>query len=68
MQGKFTRRIVVPDDMIGPMASGTLAELLGPSALPGDAELRTIGIRTTAERLPFVSAIAVEMLGVRGSL
>ncbi|MDH5247197.1 MAG: penicillin acylase family protein, partial [Betaproteobacteria bacterium] len=31
-------------------ASGTLAELLGPSALPGDVELRTIGIRRAAER------------------
>jgi penicillin amidase len=31
-------------------ASGTLAELLGPAALPGDVELRTIGIRRAAER------------------
>lgn len=30
--------------------SGTLAELLGPSALAGDVELRTIGIRRAAER------------------
>ena len=31
-------------------ASGTLAELLGPAALAGDVELRTIGIRRAAER------------------
>jgi len=31
-------------------ASGTLAELLGPSALATDVELRTIGIRRAAER------------------
>lgn len=31
-------------------ASGTLAELLGPAALAGDIELRTIGIRRAAER------------------
>jgi penicillin amidase len=31
-------------------ANGTLAELLGPAALPGDVELRTIGIRRAAER------------------
>jgi penicillin G amidase len=31
-------------------ASGTLADLLGPSALAGDVELRTIGIRRAAER------------------
>jgi penicillin amidase len=31
-------------------ASGTLAELLGPSAVAGDVELRTIGIRRAAER------------------
>jgi len=31
-------------------ASGTLAELLGAGALPGDVELRTIGIRRAAER------------------
>ena len=30
--------------------SGTLAELLGPAALPSDIELRTIGIRRAAER------------------
>jgi penicillin amidase len=32
------------------LASGTLAELLGPAALPSDVELRTIGIRRAAER------------------
>jgi Penicillin amidase len=38
-------------------ASGTLAELLGPAALAGDIELRTIGIRRAAERsLAVVSA------------
>src|SRR5262245_46605577 len=31
-------------------ASGTLAELLGSTALPSDIELRTIGIRRAAER------------------
>ena len=31
-------------------AGGTLAELLGPAALAGDVELRTIGIRRAAER------------------
>jgi penicillin amidase len=31
-------------------ASGTLAELLGPAALAGDVDLRTIGIRRAAER------------------
>ncbi|GIJ54948.1 penicillin acylase family protein [Virgisporangium aurantiacum] len=31
-------------------ASGTLAELLGESALPGDVQMRTIGLRRAAER------------------
>jgi len=31
-------------------ASGTLAELLGPTELPADVQLRTIGIRRAAER------------------
>jgi penicillin amidase len=31
-------------------ASGTLAELLGPAALPSDVQLRTIGLRRAAER------------------
>ncbi len=40
-------------------ASGTLAELLGPAQLPGDVELRTIGIRRAAERsLQVISAQA----------
>jgi penicillin G amidase len=30
--------------------SGTLAELLGPAALPSDVQLRTIGLRRAAER------------------
>ncbi|HET9644126.1 MAG TPA: penicillin acylase family protein [Burkholderiaceae bacterium] len=35
---------------------GTLAELLGMAALPGDVELRTLGIRRAAERsLPLLS-------------
>ncbi|MDG4825419.1 penicillin acylase family protein [Asanoa sp. WMMD1127] len=38
-------------------ASGTLAELLGQPALPGDVEARTIGLRRAAERgLPAHSA------------
>lgn len=37
--------------------SGTLAELLGASALPGDVQARTIGLRRAAERsLPALSA------------
>lgn len=32
------------------MASGTLAELVGPDALAGDVQLRTIGLRRAAER------------------
>src|SRR4029453_14737491 len=32
------------------IARGTLAELLGPTALAGDVELRTIGIRRAAVR------------------
>lgn len=40
-------------------ASGTLAELLGASALPSDVELRTLGLRRAAERsLPVISARA----------
>lgn len=31
-------------------ASGTLAELLGSGALPGDVQMRTIGLRRSAER------------------
>jgi penicillin G amidase len=31
-------------------ASGTLAELLGPAALPSDVQLRTLGLRRAAER------------------
>lgn len=37
--------------------SGTLAELLGAAALPGDVQARTIGLRRAAERsLPVLSA------------
>lgn len=40
-------------------AYGTLAELLGPDALPGDAELRALGLRRAAERsLAALSAAA----------
>jgi penicillin amidase len=40
-------------------ASGTLAELLGPDALPSDVQLRTLGLRRAAERsLPALSARA----------
>jgi penicillin amidase len=40
-------------------ASGTLAELLGTGALPGDVQLRTFGLRRAAERsLPIISARA----------
>jgi penicillin amidase len=37
-------------DVLRRQASGTLAELLGPDALAQDVELRTIGLRRSAER------------------
>jgi penicillin amidase len=37
-------------DVLRHTASGTLAELVGQSALPSDIELRTIGLRRAAER------------------
>jgi penicillin amidase len=37
-------------DVTRRQASGTLAELLGKAALPGDAQARTIGLRRAAER------------------
>ncbi|MEV0714915.1 penicillin acylase family protein [Asanoa sp. NPDC050611] len=37
-------------DVTRRQASGTLAELLGQQALPGDVETRTIGLRRAAER------------------
>jgi penicillin amidase len=44
-------------------ASGTLAELLGPSALPGDVQLRTLGLRRAAERsLPLLAPSTVAAL------
>ena len=44
-------------DLTRRQASGTLAELLGQSALPGDVQVRTIGLRRAAERsLPLQSA------------
>ncbi len=43
--------------------SGTLAELLGSSALPSDVQMRTLGIRRTAERsLSVLSAETQEAL------
>ena len=44
-------------------ASGTLAELLGPGALPGDVQLRTLGLRRAAARsLAALSPESVAML------
>lgn len=44
-------------DVTRRQASGTLAELLGQGALPGDVQIRTIGLRRAAERsLPVQSA------------
>nr|ASV47110.1 hypothetical protein [uncultured bacterium] len=37
-------------DTLRRTASGTLAELLGPGALPSDVQLRTLGLRRAAER------------------
>jgi len=37
-------------DVLRRQASGTLAELLGPDALPSDVEFRTLGLRRAAER------------------
>ena len=37
-------------------ASGTLAELLGSSALPSDVQMRTLGLRRTAERSQTVNS------------
>lgn len=46
-------------DLTRRQASGTLAELVGPSALGSDVQLRTIGLRRAAERsLAVVSAAA----------
>jgi penicillin amidase len=45
------------------IASGTLAELLGPTALAGDIELRTIGIRRAAVRsLAVISPLSLAAL------
>ncbi len=44
-------------------ASGTLAELLGPSALAADVQLRTIGLRRAAQR-----SLAVLSAGVLGAM
>ena len=44
-------------------ASGTLAELLGPGALPGDVQLRTFGLRRAAARtLPLLQPSTVAAL------
>jgi penicillin amidase len=44
-------------------ASGTLAELLGPAALPGDVQLRTLGLRRAGARsLAALSPESVAML------
>ena len=44
-------------------ADGTLAELLGPDALPSDVQLRTFGLRRAAERsLPILSSSVRELL------
>jgi len=44
-------------DFLRRTANGTLAELVGSSALPSDVQLRTIGLRRSAERsLPALSA------------
>jgi len=44
-------------------ASGTVAELLGPAALAGDVELRTIGIRRAAARsLAIISSTSLAAL------
>jgi penicillin amidase len=45
------------------LASGTLAELLGPGALASDVQLRTIGLRRAAER-----SLAALLPGTRASL
>src|SRR6266852_4404889 len=46
-------------DMQRRQAAGTLAELLGPGALPSDVQLRTIGLQRAAVRsLPLLSARA----------
>ncbi len=44
-------------------ASGTLSELLGPGALPGDVQLRTFGLRRAAARsVPILTESAREAL------
>jgi penicillin amidase len=51
-------------DVLRRTGSGTLAELLGSSALPSDVQLRTFGLRRTAERsLPLLSAATQADLG-----
>jgi penicillin G amidase len=50
-------------DLTRRQASGTLAELVGPAALGSDVELRTIGLRRSAER-----SLAVISAGARADL
>jgi penicillin amidase len=43
-------------DLLRQQASGSLAELVGPTALPADIQLRTLGLRRAAEKsLPLLS-------------
>jgi penicillin amidase len=50
-------------DLFRRTASGTLAELLGPGAIPDDVELRTVGLRRAAEKtLPVLNAAVREAL------
>jgi penicillin amidase len=50
-------------DLARRQASGTLAELLGPAALPSDVELRTLGLRRAAEAsLPLLSQPVLDAL------
>jgi penicillin amidase len=51
-------------DVTRRQAEGTLAELLGAGALPGDVQLRTFGLRRAAERsLPILSRQVRDALG-----
>jgi penicillin amidase len=50
-------------DLLRQQASGTLAELVGPTALPDDIQLRTLGLRRAAEKsLPLLSQPVREAL------
>src|SRR5574341_2031265 len=55
--GALARDRLFQMDVSHRQASGTLAELLGPAALPSDVQLRTIGLRRAAERsVPLLGA------------